>query len=122
MLSQQKLLLMFVSVWCILEIDKGLIFSARIPPKPIRILLCVGDTSFHLEGIIRYLWWEIQFLDRLYPEIAVRIEPHEDDGAIEEVAELLRIRQYLERDGLLLPEYEMQEPDVIFCDCQRRAS
>ncbi|HHW18708.1 MAG TPA: hypothetical protein GXX30_07385 [Firmicutes bacterium] len=122
MLSHQKLLLMFISVWCILEIEKGLVFGARIPPKCIRILLHVGDASFHLEGIIRYLWWEIQFLDRLYPGIAVKIEPHEYDGATEDVAELLRIRQCLERDGLLLPESEMREPDVIFCDCQRRAS
>lgn len=105
MINPQKLVLIFVITWCILEIDKAFLVDLKKDSKTIRVLVHVTDFADHLEGVVRYLFWEIQTRNFFYPEIVLLFHGNDE--------ECLKIGNLLVRDGIVSFGDDRFSPDLI---------
>jgi len=104
-INLQKLVLIFVITWCILEIGKSFLVDLKKDSKTIRVLVHVTGFADHLEGVVRYLFWEIQTRSFFYPEIVLLFH-----GSGEEC---LKMANLLVRDGIVSLGDDRFSPDLI---------
>lgn len=103
MFTPQKMTLLAVVIWCILEIARVRLLAPD--GDLVRILLVVSANPHLTEGIVRRLHWEMGFLKALPIEIAVALQ--EPSGDAHPIVRLLL------RDELVTLPLPNFEPDLV---------
>jgi len=103
-MAASRSLLLTIIVTCMVDLLRSRRVSSR-PPGSLRVLLVAGGSSHEVEGLVRYLHWELSMRNGLQAEIAVSCE-----DASRECSEVARL---LARDGLLVQEFS-GEPSLVF--------
>ena len=103
MIAPQKLTLLIILFWCILEVTWN-----RLPgftePGLIRVLLIVSVCPELMEGTVRLLHWELNYVRRTPVEIGLSLDLRSEDYS--------RLAGLLVRDGLVTAPID-EEPDMV---------
>jgi hypothetical protein len=104
LLSPQKMLLMLISGWCILEMIRGGLFNSN--PKALAVLICVNECHDLIEPVVRCL--NVQFqLAGLAPEFTVYTGIYNKEWS--------RTVDLLTREGLVVAESSPGAPGLVLC-------
>ena len=105
MITEQKTILIIVSIWCILEIGKG-----RRNAKPFAVVLCVGCCHDLLEPIVRCMRHEFEssWPKRKF-QVSLSVHSNRATGDLNELNTKVR---FLCKEGLLSLD-PFDEPDLV---------